>query len=463
MPGFAVVPYRGQAVVYAACKPRTAECAPINRLGSRGSDPAPSRRPVRGVGQRGLRLRLPDDTAILRSPMPRLLISCGEASGDLYGAELVRHLRERVPGLDVARPRRRPAPGPGRLAVRARPRPRGRGPARGRLPPPPPARRLPARARRSRPPARRTSRCSSTIPTSTCGWPGSSIAAGSRSSTTCRRRSGPGGAGACATIRETVARMLVIFPSRRPLYREAGVPVTFVGHPLVSLVPPGGGSARLRRELGLDAGTAGRRPAARKPPQGGRAQPAAHRGLGRCAGRRASRSCSSWPRWRRRSTRPWCAAGSGDRAVTIVHDRTHAALSAATAAIVASGTATVEAALLGAPMVVVYRLSPWTYRLGRRFVRVPYYAMVNLIARPARRSGADPIRLHRRSGSSAELLPLLDDTAARRAMQAGLREVREKLGGPGASGRAADVVAPYPGIEKALTDIAFHAIVSGTF
>jgi lipid-A-disaccharide synthase len=93
-------------------------------------------------------------------------------------------------------------------------------------------------------------------------------------------------------------------------------------------------------------------------------------------------------------------------------------------------------------MVVVYRLSPWTYRLGRRFVRVPYYAMVNLIA--DRRvvpeliqSDFTPDRV------AAETLPLLDETTARRAMLAGLAEVREKLGGQGASGRAADAVAPY--------------------
>src|SRR6185503_8783868 len=69
----------------------------------------------------------------------------------------------------------------------------------------------------------------------------------------------------------------------------------------------------------------------------------------------------------------------GARPVTVVLARTHEVLAASDAAVVASGTATVETALLGVPMVVVYRLSPWTYRLGRRFVRVPHYAMVNLI------------------------------------------------------------------------------------
>jgi lipid-A-disaccharide synthase len=134
--------------------------------------------------------------------------------------------------------------------------------------------------------------------------------------------------------------------------------------------------------------------------------------------------------------------GLGERKVTIVHDRTHAALSAATAAIVASGTATVEAALVGAPMVVVYRLSPWTYHLGRRFVRVPYYAMVNLIA--GRRVVPELIQGDFTAARVlAEILPLLDGTEVRRRMESDLATVREKLGGPGASARAADVVAPF--------------------
>ena len=70
----------------------------------------------------------------------------------------------------------------------------------------------------------------------------------------------------------------------------------------------------------------------------------------------------------------------GTLPVTAVQGQTHAALDAADVAIVASGTATVEAALLGTPMVVVYRVSPVTYALGRPFVRVPHFAMVNLIA-----------------------------------------------------------------------------------
>ena len=66
--------------------------------------------------------------------------------------------------------------------------------------------------------------------------------------------------------------------------------------------------------------------------------------------------------------------------VARIAGHTHAILSTASAGIVASGTATVEAALLDLPMVVVYRVSPITYALGRPFVRVPHYAMANLLA-----------------------------------------------------------------------------------
>ena len=84
-------------------------------------------------------------------------------------------------------------------------------------------------------------------------------------------------------------------------------------------------------------------------------------------------------------------------------------------------------------MVVVYRLSPWTYRLGRRFVRVPYYAMVNLIG--GRRVVPELIQSDFTAERvRAEMLPLIDDTPARRQMQSDLAAVREKLGGPGASG-----------------------------
>ena len=372
--------------------------------------------------------------------MPRLLISCGEASGDLYGAELVRHLRDQVPGLDTfgLGGDRLQAEGASLLAhvrdlavvgllevvshlrdLRAV------------------FRRVVAEAERCRPDA-----------AVLVDYPDFNL----RLARELHRRGIPviyyvspqlwaWRRGRIHDIRESVARMLVIFPFEEALYRDAGVPVSFVGHPLVSLVHPPADPATVRRELGLDPD----RPVVALLP-GSRAKEVAHNlppmaeSVDALAAARpglqfvAAVAASLDPALIRR--------GLGDRAVTIAHDRTHAALSAATAAIVASGTATVDAALLGAPMVVVYRLSPWTYRLGRRFVRVPYYAMVNLIGGrrvvPELIQGdftADHVR--------AEIVPLLDDTETRRQMQRDLREVREKLGAPGASARAAAAVAPY--------------------
>jgi lipid-A-disaccharide synthase len=125
--------------------------------------------------------------------------------------------------------------------------------------------------------------------------------------------------------------------------------------------------------------------------------------------------------------------------VPVVAGQTHGVLSSATLALVASGTATVETALLDTPMVVVYRVSPLTYLLGRPFVRVREFAMVNLIAERTVapeliQADFTPERV------AAEALSLLGDPEKRRRMRANLGEVRRRLGGPGASARAAEAV-----------------------
>jgi len=372
--------------------------------------------------------------------MPRLLISCGEASGDLYGAELVRHLREQVPGLDAfgLGGDRLQAEGASLLAhVRDLA-------VVGLLEVVSHLRHLRAVFRRVLEEAERHRPDAAVL----VDYPDFNL----RLARALHRRGIPviyyvspqlwaWRRGRIHDIRASVARMLVIFPFEEALYRDAGVPVSFVGHPLVSLVHPPADPVTPRRELGLDPA----RPVVALLP-GSRAKEVAHNlppmaaSVDALAAARpelqfvAAVAASLDPTLIRR--------GLGDRPVTIVHDRTHAALSAATAAIVASGTATVEAALLGAPMVVVYRLSPWTYRLGRRFVRVPYYAMVNLIG--GRRVVPELIQGEFTADRVlGEIVPLLDDTETRRQMQRDLHEVREKLGAPGASARAAAVVAPY--------------------
>jgi lipid-A-disaccharide synthase len=117
-----------------------------------------------------------------------------------------------------------------------------------------------------------------------------------------------------------------------------------------------------------------------------------------------------------------------------------AVLASCQAAMVASGTATVEAALLGAPMVVVYRLSRLTHFLGRRLIKVPNVAMANLIA--GRRIVPELIQ-HDFTPErvAAEVRSILEEPDRRESMKRDLEDVRRKLGSPGASGRAAEAVA----------------------
>jgi lipid-A-disaccharide synthase len=372
--------------------------------------------------------------------MPRVLISCGEASGDLYGAELVRHLRLLVPGLEVAGLGGDQLQAQGTTLI-AHVRDLA---VVGLLEVLSHLRHLRAVFRRVLEDADRRRPEAAVL----IDYPDFNL----RLARALHRRGIPviyyvspqvwaWRRGRLSAIRRTVARMVVIFPFEEQLYRDAGVPVTFVGHPLVSLAQRAADPSAFRREHGLDA----ERPLIALLP-GSRPKEVAHN-LPPIAAAvdvlRRARPDLQFVAAVAPSLDPRAVSEPlAGRPVTIVQGRTHEALSAATAAVVASGTATVEAALIGTPMVVVYRLSAWTYRLGRRFVRVPYYAMVNLIA--GRRVVPELIQADFTAERvAAEVLAIVDESAARSTMLAGLAEVRSKLGGPGASARAAGVIAPY--------------------
>ncbi len=126
-------------------------------------------------------------------------------------------------------------------------------------------------------------------------------------------------------------------------------------------------------------------------------------------------------------------------AIRVVQGDTYNITHAADLAVVASGTATLEVALLERPMVIVYRLAPLTYALARLFVRVPFIGMPNLIAErqvvpELIQSAVTPERI------ATEAQRLLTDARAYSVAQEGLREVRTRLGEPGAAARAADLV-----------------------
>jgi lipid-A-disaccharide synthase len=123
-----------------------------------------------------------------------------------------------------------------------------------------------------------------------------------------------------------------------------------------------------------------------------------------------------------------------------VEDATYDALGAADLAIVSSGTATVEAALMDAPMIVIYRLAPVTAAIAGRLVRTPMFAMVNLIA--GKRVVPELVQKDFTPERLAnEAIRLLDSPEARAEMRRGLAEVRENLGPAGAIDRAADIIA----------------------
>jgi lipid-A-disaccharide synthase len=263
-------------------------------------------------------------------------------------------------------------------------------------------------------------------------------------------------AGRMKTMKRYVDRVLVIFPFEEALYRGEGVPVEFVGHPLIDLVRVKTPRAALLREHGLvaDAPTIALLPGSR------------HNELRRIVPDMAA----SLPLIRARvpdvqfivaaapnledelfaelvgSSGP-AEAGPHDRAYVgaglsrpvLVRERTDDVLAACDVVVTASGTATVQAALHERPMVVVYRLSPLTYRIGKPFVRVDTYAMPNLVA-------GEPIvpELIQDDFTPArvadETVRLLTDRELHTRTRNALRRVREKLGGSGASGRAADAV-----------------------
>jgi lipid-A-disaccharide synthase len=244
--------------------------------------------------------------------------------------------------------------------------------------------------------------------------------------------------GRLGSIRKTVDRMLVIFPFEEALYREAHVSVTFVGHPLVDLVRPLPDPKSFLREIGLDPD----RPAVALLP-GSRAKEIGHN-LPPMAG-----AVEILAKRRPELQFALALAPAVDPAVVadalrslpvrVVAGQTQGVLSASTVSVVASGTATVEAALLGAPMVVVYRLAPLTYLLGRRLVKVPHFAMANLIA--GQRVVPEVIQRELTAERvAAEVGSLLDDTRRREGMRQDLAEVRRRLGRPGASARAAEAV-----------------------
>ncbi|WFB34860.1 lipid-A-disaccharide synthase [Kiritimatiellota bacterium B12222] len=128
--------------------------------------------------------------------------------------------------------------------------------------------------------------------------------------------------------------------------------------------------------------------------------------------------------------------------VEIVPGQMRALVKGADAALVTSGTATLETCLLGTPMIIVYKTSALTYAIGKRVIKVPYIGMVNLVAE---REVCKEFIQHEATpeAMSTALRPLLSETKTRDEMLAGLAEVRERLIADDGGARVADVLLPY--------------------
>jgi lipid-A-disaccharide synthase len=232
-------------------------------------------------------------------------------------------------------------------------------------------------------------------------------------------------------VQRYVDRMLVIFPFEEPFYRERGVEARFVGHPLADLDQPTITRQAFADQYGLDASKQwiGLLPGSREKevrlnlPEMLRAA----RNLNEDCEFLLPLAATLTPAQVSSVAEMVHAAQStpGPLRITLVKDA-RAALFHARASVVASGTATVEAALIGNPFLVVYRVSALTYSIVRRIVSVPFVAMVNLVA--GRLVVPELIQSDFCSANVvSHLRRLLHDEDARRRMRQDLGEVRSLL------------------------------------
>jgi len=256
------------------------------------------------------------------------------------------------------------------------------------------------------------------------------------------------------TMKQHVDKVLVIFPFEEQLYRDAGVPAEFVGHPLVDLTCITQSRALLLRDHGLkpEAPTVALLPGSRRN-ELQRIAPTMAEALPRIRARVPDVQfvVAAAPNLSHDLFEPFTGAperaphnrrsdvAAASRRPVIIHGQTDDVLAACDLAVTASGTATVQCALHERPMVVVYRLSSLTYLLGKPFVKVDTYAMANLVA------GARVVPELIQEDFTAERVAeeasaLLTDHDRYERTRRALAIVRHRLGEPGASGRAADAV-----------------------
>ena len=243
-------------------------------------------------------------------------------------------------------------------------------------------------------------------------------------------------------IQQRVDKMLCIFDFEEDIYRRAGVPVEYVGHPLVDSVKASVSREEFftRAELDPSITTIAILPGSREKVVDFNLPTMLD-----CASRLAltrkvqfvvAAAPSLDPEWMKARVEKCYVGRAPLRTLT---GSTPEALRYADLGIVSSGTATVVAALLECPMIVVYRVAPFSWFMGKFLVDVPFYSMVNLLA--GRAVVPEMFQNDFRAGPLAERCShLLDNTQARAEMIRELRAIRPRLGPGGAIGRAAEAI-----------------------
>ncbi len=248
-------------------------------------------------------------------------------------------------------------------------------------------------------------------------------------------------------IAERVAKMAVILPFEASLYQKAGVDVEFVGHPLLDILDAGLSRKEARRRLGVSPeslligllpGSRDREIKSLLPPLVGAAE-IINRDFPSC------RFILPLASTIKRDLVQACIAGS-EVPLEVVEGRTFEVMKAADLLLVVSGTATLEGAIAGVPMVIIYRLSPFSYLIGRILVKVQYIGLANIVVGkkvvPELIQGeVTPQRI------AHEAAKILRDPAKKKKIENEFELIQDKLGGMGASQRVARIALQMMGAQ----------------